>query len=159
MTQIIGEARVYAAFGNVAKGAAVRMRQTMETIGAVLESYVKRNKLSGDPLHRRSGTLSRSITHRTTTPDGAINAVVGTNIGYARAHEFGFSGTVTVRAHERMQTMVFGHPMAPMQVHVRSHPMRMNLPERSFLRSSLNETRERNIGRIRKTMQELIASA
>ena len=41
----------------------------------------------GQPPHRRTGTLARSITHEVT----ATTARVGTNVKYARALELGYS--------------------------------------------------------------------
>jgi phage gpG-like protein len=153
---ILGEDQVVKVLANVGRSGASRMRTTMETIGTVMEAYVKINKLSGQALHRRTGNLSRSITHRTGESGGAINAIVGTNASYARAHEYGAHGVVNVPAYVRMQTMAFGRPMDPRQVTVRAHPMKQNIPEASFLRSTLRETKDASVGRIRKTMRELI---
>jgi hypothetical protein len=44
---------------------------------------------------------------------------------------------VMVKEHLRMQTVAWGRPINPIEVSVRAHSMRMNLPEKSFLRSSL----------------------
>jgi phage gpG-like protein len=153
---IKGEDQVVRVLANVGKSGAARMRTTMETIGTVMEAYVKVNKLSGQALHRRTGNLSRSITHRTTDAGGAINAIVGTNASYARVHEYGAHGVVNVPSYVRMQTMAFGRPMQAMQVTVRAHPMKQNIPETSFLRSTLRETKDASVGRIRKTMRELL---
>jgi hypothetical protein len=72
---------------------------------------VKENKLTGQALNTRSGRLRRSI-----------NAVV--------------EGQGTLL---RTVKQVFGKPIGPIQVTVKSHAMRMNLPQRSFLRSALKE--------------------
>jgi len=101
---------------------------------------VKENKLTGQALNTRSGRLRRSINavvegQGTLTVTGAV----GTNLKYARAHEYGFQGSVTVREHLRTVKQVFGKPIGPIQVTVKSHAMRMNLPQRSFLRSALKE--------------------
>jgi phage gpG-like protein len=99
-----------------------------------LQGYIKTSKRSGDPLNRRSGTLSRSINVLMQTGANEITASVGTNVEYAAIHEFG--GTVTVREHIRRQTQVFGRELSePIEVTVRAHPA--TYPERSFLRSAL----------------------
>jgi phage gpG-like protein len=156
MSKIIGEDQVVKILAEVGKTGAASMRLTMNTIGLSMSAYVKINKLSGQALHRRTGNLSRSITSRTTESGGAINAIVGTNASYARAHEFGAHETVNVPAYVRMQTMAWGRAIDPKQVTVRAHPMKQNIPEASFLRSTLRETKASSLGRIKKTMRELL---
>ena len=117
-----------------------RMRQALR-IGidrstTLLLSYVKLAKLSGQVLNRRTGTLSRSINRRVVdTPEG-VEGTVGTNVEYARIHEFG--GTVTIKAHMARMTQVFGRKLAsPIQVFVQAHAA--TYPQRSFLRSAYDD--------------------
>lgn len=98
-------------------------------------------KLNGVVLKNRTGRLMRSINFRVTgqgTQD--VAGFVGTNVEYARVHEYGFKGAVTVKEHLRVQKMAWGKAMKnPRPVTVKSHSMKMNMPERSFLRSALAE--------------------
>jgi phage gpG-like protein len=107
-----------------------------------LQAKVKNDKLSGQVLSRRTGRLSRSINEKVTQDGTLIKGSVGTNVVYAAAHEYGFQGAVTVREHVQMRTQAFGKPIknGPIAVTIRAHAMKMNLPERSFLRSSLAES-------------------
>ena len=119
-----------------------------------LLAYVKAQKLSDQILHVRTGRLRRSITARF-EGSGKENfrALVGTNVEYARVHEFGFKGEVDVKSHQRTMTMAWGKLMkTPKTVTVRAHKLKMNMPERSFLRSSLTENRDRIVGNIRKAI-------
>lgn len=110
-------------------------RLTMQLLIAV-----KGSKLSGQVLNVRTGKLRRSINQRVTGVDTpTVTGTVGTNTVYARPHEYGFKGKVPVREHLRMQKMAFGRSIEPVQVTVKSHPRNMNLPERSFLRSALQD--------------------
>ncbi len=97
-------------------------------------------KLSGPVLKVRTGILRSSVNfsgpRETAT---GVTGSVGTKVRYAAVHEFGFHGTVSVRAHLRQITQAFGRPIAPTSVNVSAHSMRMNLPERSFLRSTLRD--------------------
>lgn len=105
----------------------------------LLQARVK-TKLSGEVLNVKTGRLRRSISRKIEgegTP--VVTGSVGTNVKYAPPHEFGFHDKVTIKQHMRMQTMAWGRPMEPRQVTVSSHTAAMNLPERSFLRSSLQE--------------------
>lgn len=103
-----------------------------------LEALVK-SKLGGAVLQRRTGNLSHSI-HSTITDTGTnIFGTVSSNCKYAAAHEYGIDQMVTVPEYLRMQVMAWGKPINPIQVSVREHSMHMKLPEKSFLRSSLND--------------------
>jgi len=144
---------------STAVSAAIRRRSlnVFDYVGRAIEAsaidlvaYVKRNKLSDQVLHVRTGRLRRSITYRLTKEGDVVTAYVGTNVKYARAHEYGFQGEVsvpahTVKAHQRHMSVAFGKLMKnPRMVDVReyvmrAHSMKMNLPERSFLRSSVEE--------------------
>jgi phage gpG-like protein len=56
---------------------------------------------------------------------------VGTNVRYAAIHEFGFRGSVSVRGHARKGRSG--------SIEVGAYSRQVNLPARSFLRSSLDE--------------------
>lgn len=63
------------------------VRVGVDRAALTLQEIVKNEKLSGNPLDVRTGTLKRSITYQVAV-DG-YSARVGTNVVYARAHEFG----------------------------------------------------------------------
>ena len=106
-----------------------------------LTAFVKANKLSGQVLKNQTGRLRRSIhASNVTEAGGLISGTVGTNVEYAAVHEYGFSGAVTVKEHMRMIKQAFGKPIKnPHEIAVRSHGRKVNLPEKSFLRSALKE--------------------
>lgn len=117
---------------------ALRAAVRREAIG--LSRYVKEEKLSGQALKNRTGTLRRKINFTTTETATSMTGSVGVKLSYARAHEFGFDGVVTVREHLRMIKMAWGRPIAPKESTVHSYSRHMLLPERSFLRSALAES-------------------
>lgn len=101
---------------------------------------VKADKLTGQVLNVRSGRLRRSINAKMMGQGTAkVEGKVGTNVVYARSHEYGNHETVTVKEHLRMQVKAWGRDIEPKKVTVPAHSMKMNLPERSFLRSALAE--------------------
>ena len=109
---------------------------------------VKEEKLSGQVLNRRSGRLSRSIKQRVEEmQDGSVRGLIGTNVDYGIAHEFGFHGAVNVRAHSRMQR--------GRMVSVRAHDRMVNMRERAFLRS----TRDESMDLTREILRKRIAAA
>lgn len=91
-----------------------------------------KDKLSGEVLQVKTGRLRRSINQAVRQESDRVVGTVGTNVVYARPHEFGFQGVVTVKEHLR-------RTVSGKDVTVRSHSMQMNLPERSFLRTALQE--------------------
>lgn len=132
-------------------------REVAASIGVLtlrLQRRVKSPNLSGKVLNKRTGTLARSIDQFVEQRGGRISGVVNTNVAYGRAHEYGFSGTVSVRAHLRQMTHVFGNVLPePMTVLVRAHNRKMNLPERSFLRSALREMQPEIAAEIRTAVE------
>jgi phage gpG-like protein len=105
---------------------------------------VKDDKLSGQVLNVRTGRLRRSINQRTSGLDTPQpEGVVGTNVVYARPHEYGFKGVVSVKTHMRIQKQAFGKAITPVEVTVPQHSRRVNLPEKSFLRSALADLQPR----------------
>lgn len=101
--------------------------------------------LSGPVLSVRTGTLRRSINRVVVDNANGIVATVGTNVRYAAAHEYGFDGDVTVKAHTRRSAlqMSVGRKSRVSSsdgtVNVREFTRHMHLPERSFLRVILKE--------------------
>jgi phage gpG-like protein len=111
-----------------------RLRVIVARIAVEMVARVKADKLSDQVLHVRTGRLRRSITYRMEEGKNTAKAVVGTNLAYGRAQEYGFSGVVSVREHMRRTKTG--------DTTVRAHTMRMNLPERSYLRSTLSDMKD-----------------
>jgi len=109
--------------------------------GIELQRDVQQNKLSGQVLRSRTGSLRSSIDLRIDQNGGAIAASVFSDSRYAGAQEYGFSGTVSIRASLRRITEAFGRPIAGKTINMRSYNRGMDLPERSFLRSALEDMR------------------
>ena len=116
--------------------------QAVERLSIRVQSEVKEGKLTGQVLHVRTGTLRRSINRVVEQDDRKTVATVGTNVVYGRIHEYGYQGTVDVREHARN--------VGGTSTTVRAHQRNVNLPERSFLRSTLREYE----GEINATLRE-----
>lgn len=144
--QITGDASVIARLEKLPSSMRQAVVDAMRKSWFEVQTAVVRGKLSGDPLHRRTGNLASSINvggagSATTFDDGDAEIVgrVGTNLKYAAVHEYG--GTVEVPEHERTITQVFGRPISPRTIAVQAHTA--HFPERSFLRSTLAEMRDK----------------
>jgi phage gpG-like protein len=123
-----------------------RMGMFVARMAIKLQSMVVKDRLSGQVLHVRTGTLRRSIYQKVEKSGTSVVGIVGTNVKYAAAHEYGFDGTVTVKAHMRRlkskaRTELVGRKgESPNgEAFVRTHTRKLKLPERSFLRSALKE--------------------
>jgi phage gpG-like protein len=126
-----GREQVGAAISQMIDRARDSIYREMLGVTTDLAGYIKREKLSGKVLNRISGDLSRSVSPNTVVNGDIILGTVGTNLLYGRVHEYGFSGNVAISAHTRKSK--YG-----MQ-NVRAHTRSMRFPERSFLRTSLQE--------------------
>lgn len=155
IVRVDGEEKLVASMGRVARDARARVKRTMTMLGIMLTSHIQKTKLSGQRLHQRTGRLSGSIHEETEENGDFITTTVGTNVKYARPHEFGFTDPVTVKAHLRTIKQAWGKPIPPRSVHVRAHPMKMNIGEKRFMRDSLSEFRPKAEARLAKLAQEL----
>jgi phage gpG-like protein len=109
----------------------------IEDLASRLEEKIEDN-LSGKVLRSRSGALRDSIDATT----GADAARLFAKTKYAAAQEYGFSGAESVSAFSRTIKQAFGRAIAPKQVFVRAFSRQMNLPERSYMRSALDEMQD-----------------
>lgn len=158
------------------KGAGDRLhqnvRRAVDRLSIELQTLVK-EKLSGSVLHVRTGTLRRSINRRVVDTPVRIAAQVGTNVVYAAIHEYGFSGEENVREHVRKHydigtVKLTGKEHNGMRTWVRergeylrtgkviAHTRTMNMPARSYLRSSLKEMEPKIVEGIRAAAVEAL---
>lgn len=116
-----------------------RLLRALAQLGIELQRDVQQDKLSGQVLRSRTGSLKSSIDFRVDQSGSAITASVFSDSRYAGAQEYGFAGTVSVRASLRRIREAFGRPIAEKTISVRAYDRRLDLPERSFLRSALDD--------------------
>lgn len=122
-------------------------------LAIMVQSFVKSPNLSGLVLHNRTGNLRRSINQEVTQSGNRTEAVVGTNVEYAAAHEYGFNGNVTVKAHLRVIKQAWGKQIAAKTVNVRAFTRAQRTPERSFLRSALARLRPQITGGLERAVK------
>ena len=137
--QVTGDDAVVARLAALPGRVAAKLRAAIQRAVFLLVAAVKGRKLSGQVLKVRTGRLRRSVNGRVVEAPGLISGQAGTNVAYAAAHEHGFTGVVTVKAHLRTIKEAFGRAITPVAAAVAEHTRHMQLPERSFLRSALRE--------------------
>jgi phage gpG-like protein len=158
---IIAEIRNLPIVEEFLKGTTSRVKRALLTeqrrIAIDLQRYIKEQKLSGEVLKNRTGTLRRSINQRVDETPDAVIALVGVGAEaskYAAIHEFG--GTIHV-PEVSGKLMVFPASGAKPSflkkkgnkayefkdlVFTMSHKaFNVEMPERSFMRSSLAENK------------------
>ncbi|WP_422057316.1 hypothetical protein [Sphingomonas sp.] len=121
----------------------VRVREELRVgiarLAAKLNSNVRKGKLSGQVLNVRTNRLRNSIGDIVEVNTNIVAGIVSTPVVYAPPHEYGFQGTVNIKAHLREIKQAFGRPITARAVQVNAHTRDVKLPERSFLRSALRE--------------------
>jgi len=156
--QIVGAERVVQALSNAPEKATAAAKAALGKWSVDLSGYIKASKLSGDPLHRRSGTLSASVHPYTaeTSSSETGGARAGSNIPYAAIHEFGG----TIPAHQVVATnakalcfTVDGVRRFAKSVQIPA----IHMPERSYMRSAFDEKAPQGIDMVREAVKEAIA--
>jgi phage gpG-like protein len=154
---VIGDDRVNVNLEAMTGKIITAVEKRMQRVVKKIEASVKTDKLSGQVLHVRTGTLRRSI-HSDVKSDGSqIVGTVGTNLIYAAYHEYGFNGTENVKEHMRqikqaailhtkgaragtVNKAATAKQHGPAQMaKVRAHTRHVNYPAHSFLRTTLRE--------------------
>ena len=130
-----------------------------QAVGRSLDLIYRRaalNLTAGNPLHVRTGRLRQSVQ---TEVQSDTSGRIGTNVEYAAAQEFGFSGAEQVRPHQRRLTHAFGVRLrSPISVQVRGYSRQMNIPERPFLRPAARDSQSEIIDLFRKGLAAAIGA-
>ena len=121
------------------------LRVTVQRLAIEAQGKVKGDKLTGQVLHVRSGTLRRSINQKVIETETGVFGQIGTNVKYAAIHEYGFDGIENVSAHVRRSALQFSAKRSQRvgksagTINVRAHTRHMVMPKRSFLVSTLQD--------------------
>ena len=156
--ELLGDGRALDQLRALPDAANAGLARAIAKLGIALQSHVQQDKLSGEVLNVRSGTLKSSIDVHIDKSAAGVTATVFTDLDYAAAQEYGFSGTVNVRASLRMIKQAFGHPIATKTVSVRAHSRQMDLPARSFLQSALDDMAPNISADVEDALREAITS-
>lgn len=153
--EVIGSSQVIERLKQITPKVRTALQERVQRLTIQLQIHVVRDKLQGQVLNVRTGRLQRSINQAVTSDATSVTGIVSTAVKYARPHEYGFSGTVNVKEHLRTVTQAFGKELKePVTSTVKAHTMKMNLPERSFLRSALADQRGEIVEGIRQAVIE-----
>lgn len=133
---VIGKETLLARLSSMPDRVRSALKRAVTEQAVKLQAHVIVNKLTGQVLHVRTGTLRRSINMRVEVEPTKVLGSVGTNVHYGAAWEFGFDRKVGAGAR--------GGPISlldkPVQLaaYFDTHPPGIKHEgARSFLRSSL----------------------
>lgn len=158
--RIFGDDKAIAMLRNVPERAQAELRDTVGRCALRLRRMVMESKLSGQVLKVRTGNLRRGIDSAIFERPGEVIGKVSTNVKYARVHEYGYNGTVSVKAHLRQVKQAWGRTLAtPITANVRAFTRKVNFPERSFLRSSLDEFKPQFIAEVQAAVHKVAGSS
>lgn len=157
--KVDGDEKLVAAFTKVSTTARSRIKRTLQLLGGLLVEKIQRDYLSGQVLHQRTGRLAGSIHEETDETESSIITSVGTNVEYAKPHEYGFHGSVKIKAHMRQIKQAWGRPITPRAVHVRAHVRNVNITEKRFMRGALAAFRPKVTERLTRLATSLAEEA
>lgn len=133
-------------FRTGAKSFSQVLRQEMMNQMARAADWSRANRLSGDPLNRRTGRLSRSVAPFARTDGTRVEGGLSSNVPYAHVHELG--GTFQIPAYTRRpaRTKTAGgrfrkrtEEQQTSSITVKAHTA--TFPQRAFLKPALEANR------------------
>lgn len=133
---------------------AARLGEEVARLGGVLRDRVERN-LSGAVLQRRSGRLAASIAVDVERSGLAATATVSSDAPYAAIHEYG--GTIPPRTILPQGARALAFPWRGQQRFFKRVQLpAVTMPERSFLRSALDDTAPELVAAIEAAASEAL---
>lgn len=173
---IIGNKEILARYRRIRQKAVPALTKRMARVVIKLQAHVVKNKLSGQVLKVRTGTLRRSVHENVEVTSNNITGMVGTNMEYAAYHEYGFEGTVNVREHlRRTKAQAVEYKRSELKgkasnllatwkaqrqkeatITVRAHTREINYPAHSFLRSASKDLRQDVLFDLNQGFKEVI---
>lgn len=117
-------------------------------IGTLLQAQIKLNIRQQGLID--TGNLLNSVRFELIKDGTKTGVRVGSfGVKYAAVHEYGFKGTMMVRAHTRTITQAFGKPIKARAVSVRQHSMRANFRKRPYIKPAIQKHKTQIIEIIR----------
>jgi HK97 gp10 family phage protein len=136
------------------------LQRKMTTLSMKLYRHILMDKLSGQVLRTVSGRLKRSIVERTVDNGDRIVSEIYSDgsAPYANIHEYGgktAAHDIVATKAEALSFLRDGKRVFYKRVH---HPG-SRMPERSYMRSALEDMQEEIISELTKTYEEALRSA
>ena len=131
------------------------LEKEISTLAQDLRTHIIRDKLVGQVLNRRSGRLGQSIQERVESSTTAVTGVVYSSgdVPYARIHEYGGKTAAHVIKAKNADALAFMWRGKQAFYKKVNHPG-SNMPERSYMRSSLKDMKDEITERLQRAVTE-----
>lgn len=149
--EIDGDEELVARFAAMPEAIRAALAQKFAALAQKLEDKIKSEKLDGQALFSRSGRLRDQVSV-SLNESGA--SLFTSGVKYAAAQEYGFSGEESVAAHSRAIRQAFGRAIAPKTILIEAFSRQMRLPERSYMRSALDDMTDEIAQALREAVVE-----
>jgi phage gpG-like protein len=149
--EIDGDRELVARFAAMPKAIRAALALKFAALAQRLEDKIRTEKLDGQVLRARSGRLRDSVS---SSLDDSGASLFTSGVKYAAAQEFGVSGEESVAAHSRTIKQAFGRAITPKTILIEAFSRQMRLPERSYMRSSLDEMSAEIAQALREAVEE-----
>lgn len=135
-----GDTELIAKFKSMPATVHAALLQKVYELSLKLEAHVKKNKLSGQVLNRKSGRLVRSIGSRVLNTAEAVFGIVfqSADVPYGAIHEYGGKTGAHLIVPKRAKVLAFTKAGSQVFATKVNHPG-SKFPSRSYMRSSLRE--------------------
>jgi phage gpG-like protein len=158
--EITGSEQVIAKLGEMTGKIRIAASSSLDKWATELAGYIKSEKLSGQVLKRQTGHLSQSVRPVTTsefstTTTISAGSMAGDGVKYAKIHEYGGlipAHVVVVRNAKALAFSVGGVTRFAKSVQIPD----VQMPERSYMRSSLREEAPQGIEALKQAVREAI---
>lgn len=157
--EVYGAERVVAGLQLRVERVRVAVKSSLDIWATELAGYIKTEKLSGQVLNRRSGLLSGSVHPLTEDTERGIigGAAAGAGVPYARIHEFGGlipAHEVVARNAKALAFTIDGITRFATRVQIPD----VEMPERSYMRSSFDEKSPQGLEGLRAAVKEALVA-
>jgi phage gpG-like protein len=145
--ETIGAPEVAARIEALKPGILAGVKGALDTWSEELANYIKEDKLSGNPLHQRSGALRESITPYRRDEGDILQGGAGGGAGLVYAHILEYGGDIYPVRAKALRFVIDGNVI--FSKHVR-------MPEFNYMRSSFEANADAGVQAIRDAVQEAV---
>lgn len=158
--EIIGDTAIRARLDSMPVRLQDALRSKADFLAKYLQRYIVTQKLSGQVLNKRTGALQRSITQQVTASTDSVTGKVYSDgsVDYAGIHEYGGKTNPHVIEAKGGKALAFNWNGKAVFFRKVNHPG-SNMPERSFMRSSLDDNRDYIIAELQRTVDKVVGDA
>jgi hypothetical protein len=137
--RLVGDDTVLAWLRAAPDLAASGLARAITTLGIELQRKIAKSELTGQSLAARSASLGSNTSLQIDQSDDRIAATVSSGGAFTHARENRLSGAVDIGANLRRRTEAFARPIPRKAISMRPYRRRIDVSERSFLRSALED--------------------